>query len=129
MQSKYIVGGAIVVVFFVAMGFLLTQSSVGYEENFTVVKETGEAVRATGAWVREKSYFIENERFTFYIVDAFGEEMKVEYDGGMPPNFESSTSVVVTGRYEDGVFKADNILTKCPSKYEEKMEETSGASM
>jgi cytochrome c-type biogenesis protein CcmE len=29
-------------------------------------------------------------------------------------------SVVVKGRYENGVFTSSEILTKCPSKYEAK---------
>ena len=44
--------------------------------------------------------------------------MKVVFDGTIPNNFETATSVVVTGRYEDGYFHAKEILTKCPSKYQ-----------
>ena len=53
------------------------------------------------------------------MVDHLGNEMKVVYAGTIPNNFESSTSVVVTGKYQEGTFHAKDILTKCPSKYEE----------
>ena len=46
-------------------------------------------------------------------------EMKVIYEGTIPNNFETAKSVVVTGQYQNGYFHAKDILTKCPSKYEE----------
>ena len=77
-------------------------------------------VKATGNWVKEKNYHIDkkNKTFSFYMVDVKGSEMKVVYDGTIPNNFETATSVVVTGKYQDGYFHAKDILTKCPSKYE-----------
>ena len=44
--------------------------------------------------------------------------MNLIYEGAMPNNFESATSIVVTGSYQNGYFHAKDILTKCPSKYE-----------
>jgi len=43
---------------------------------------------------------------------------KVVFDGAKPNNFEIANAVVVKGRYEEGYFHANEILTKCPSKYE-----------
>jgi cytochrome c-type biogenesis protein CcmE len=57
------------------------------------------------------------------MADANGVELKVVYNGTIPNNFETATSVVVTGQYKDGYFHAKDILTKCPSKYEEQYEE------
>jgi cytochrome c-type biogenesis protein CcmE len=51
--------------------------------------------------------------------DESGTEMKVVFEGTMPNNFETATSVVVTGQYKENYFHARDILTKCPSKYEE----------
>ena len=53
------------------------------------------------------------------MTDENGNEMKVIFEGTIPNNFETATSVVVTGKYKDGYFHAKDILTKCPSKYEE----------
>ena len=53
--------------------------------------------------------------------------MRVVYEGTIPNNFESATSVVVTGKYQNGYFHAKDILTKCPSKYEE--QQTSSSSL
>ncbi len=121
MKNKYVIGGFIIVLFLGIMGYLFTQSNIKYENNFIVVKSTNKTVKATGSWVKEKkySYDAENNLFTFYIKDDKGEEMMVVYRGAMPNNFESATSVVVTGSYQQNYFYAKDILTKCPSKYQE----------
>ena len=88
----------------------------------TKLKEKDKTFKATGAWVKEKSYLIDKEKrtFSFTMADAKGIELQVVYPGTMPNNFETATSVVVTGNYKNGYFHAKEILTKCPSKYEEK---------
>lgn len=122
MKNKYMFGGAIIVVFLGVMIYLFTQTNIQYESNFEKVAETGKVVKATGVWIKEKNYEYDkaNDLFTFYMKDVQGKEMCVKYHGSIPNNFESSTSVVVTGKYENGVFHASEILTKCPSKYQEK---------
>ncbi len=128
MKNKYIFGGFIIVVFLGIMGYLFTQTNISYEENFAEIMKVNKTVKATGEWVKEKSYHIDKEKnlFSFYVRDYNGTEMQVVYKGAIPNNFESATSVVLTGKYsEKGYFHATNILTKCPSKYEETFEEAS----
>lgn len=121
MKNKYIFGGAIIVVFLGVMIYLFTQTNVSYEQNFTKVMQSGKTIKATGTWVKEKNYEIDktNNVFSFYMKDTEGNQMKVYYHGTIPNNFESSTSVVVTGKYSQGNFHATDILTKCPSKYQD----------
>lgn len=121
MKSKYIFGGIIAGIFLLLMVYLLTQSNIQYENDFTKVMSKDKTVKATGSWVKEKSYVVdkENKTFSFYMADASGNQMKVVYHGAIPNNFESAVSVVVTGKYQNGYFHAKEILTKCPSKYEE----------
>jgi len=121
MKNKYIFGGVIVAVFLFLMIYLLTQSNIQYESDFAKVMSKDKTVKATGSWVKEKSYELnkENKTFTFYMADQSGTQMKVVYEGTIPNNFESAVSVVVTGKYQNGYFHAKDILTKCPSKYEE----------
>lgn len=127
MKNKYIFGGIIVAVFLFLMIILLTQSNIQYENDFAKVMAKDKKVKATGSWVKEKSYEInkENKTFTFYMADQSGTQMKVVYEGTIPNNFESAVSVVVTGKYQNGYFHAKDILTKCPSKYEEQNVKTS----
>jgi|SRR3970040_1975549 len=127
MKNKYVFGGIIIVVFLGIMGYLFTQSNIQYVDDFAVVKSTEKTCKATGSWVKEKHYQInkQDKTFTFFMTDAKGNQMKVIYEGTIPNNFETATSVVVTGKYEEGYFHARDILTKCPSKYEEQVTKSS----
>jgi cytochrome c-type biogenesis protein CcmE len=129
MKNKYIFGGFIIVVFLGLMMYLFTQSNIEYADDFAKVMSSDKTVKATGSWVKEKNYQINNEQktFSFFIADENGNEMKVIYEGTSPNNFESATSVVVTGKYQNGYFHAKDILTKCPSKYQE--QKTSSSSL
>lgn len=125
MKNKYIFGGFIIVIFLGMLVYLLTQSNIKYEDDFSKVKQEDKIVRATGQWVKDKSYEIDkqNKTFSFYLADAKGVEMRVLYNGTIPNNFESAVSVVVTGEYKDGYFHAKDILTKCPSKYQQQYDQ------
>ena len=121
MKNKYVFGGFIIVLFLGIMGYLFTQSNIKYESNFANVIGSDKTCKATGSWVKEKNYEMNREQniFSFFMKDENGAEMKVIFEGAMPNNFETATSVVVTGAYRNGYFHAKDILTKCPSKYEQ----------
>jgi len=54
----------------------------------------------------------------FRLRDSRGQVMTVEYRGVVPANFDQATAVVAIGRYADGRFRAEQLLVKCPSKYQ-----------
>ncbi len=56
---------------------------------------------------------------TFLMVDNDNKSNKVFYNKPMPPDLKQSEQVVVIGQYKNDIFYADQILLKCPSKYEE----------
>ena len=56
---------------------------------------------------------------TFLMVDNNQETYKVFYNQPMPPDLKQSEQVVVIGQYKNDIFYANQILLKCPSKYEE----------
>jgi cytochrome c-type biogenesis protein CcmE len=56
---------------------------------------------------------------TFDMVDGNNQTGKVFYNKPMPPDLKQSEQVVVVGRFRDDIFVANQILLKCPSKYEE----------
>jgi cytochrome c-type biogenesis protein CcmE len=125
MKSKYLFGGGIIVVFLAIMIYLFTQTNVQYEQSFSKVMQSGKTIKATGSWIKERNYEIDktNNVFSFFMKDNNGEIMRVVYHGTIPNNFESSTSVVVTGKYHNGNFHATDILTKCPSKYQDQAQQ------
>ena len=56
---------------------------------------------------------------TFLMVDNNQKTNKVFYNKPMPPDLKQSEQVVVIGSYKEDIFYANQILLKCPSKYEE----------
>ncbi|OZI08024.1 cytochrome C biogenesis protein [Siphonobacter sp. BAB-5385] len=54
---------------------------------------------------------------TFSLVDDLGVERTVIYHEPKPQDIEKSEKVVVVGRMQNGVFACDQVLLKCPSKY------------
>jgi len=44
--------------------------------------------------------------------------MPVVYNGIVPDVFKDNVQVVVEGKLQNGVFRADNLLAKCPSKFQ-----------
>lgn len=62
-------------------------------------------------------------RFTFMLQDEDGKLVKVISDDPRPANFEHAISIVAIGRYDRGeqAFVADDLLVKCPSKYQEQL--------
>ena len=55
---------------------------------------------------------------SFKLRDEHGEVMPVEYRGVIPGNFDQAVSVVAIGKYEGDHFEAQQLLVKCPSKYQ-----------
>lgn len=58
--------------------------------------------------------------FAFKLIDQNNQEQEVVYLNPKPQDFERAEQIVVIGSTQDKIFKADKILMKCPSKYEEK---------
>lgn len=56
--------------------------------------------------------------FVFWLVDESGEKMEVRYHGTEPDQFRAAHHIVAVGSCRNGVFEAERLLIKCPSKYE-----------
>jgi cytochrome c-type biogenesis protein CcmE len=61
-----------------------------------------------------------------FVIEADGETLDVYYRGIAPDTFKEGAEVVVEGKYDvaEGLFRADLLLAKCPSKYEGVEEES-----
>jgi cytochrome c-type biogenesis protein CcmE len=68
----------------------------------------------------DKKYVLETDHqyLSFRLKDENGEVLPVEYKGVIPGNFDQATSIVAIGRYDNGTFAAEQLLVKCPSKYQ-----------
>jgi cytochrome c-type biogenesis protein CcmE len=119
MKVKIIVAAVVIVAFVVFGAVSFMDSNVEYTD-FAKAEKTSKKVQVKGAWVKEKETQFDSKagQFIFYMIDDNSREVKVVLDGAKPNNFELATSIVAKGRYKDGYFHANELLTKCPSKYE-----------
>ncbi|MCK9409101.1 MAG: cytochrome c maturation protein CcmE [Bacteriovoracaceae bacterium] len=119
MNLKVIVASIIIVGALIFGASTFMESNIEYMD-FEMAQTVNKKVQVKGRWVKEKesNFDATTSQFTFYMVDDNNQEVKVVLDGAKPNNFEIATEVVAKGRFKDGYFHANELLTKCPSKYE-----------
>jgi cytochrome c-type biogenesis protein CcmE len=62
---------------------------------------------------------INPDEFLFSMIDNKGVIKQVVLHKSKPQDFEKSEQIVLIGKMKDGNFHANDILMKCPSKYNE----------
>jgi cytochrome c-type biogenesis protein CcmE len=91
--------------------------------NFSDAQATSEKVKVAGKLIKDKPMVYEPtkdpNKFSFYLQDTKGQEVPVVLLKPKPQDFELSEQVVVTGDMQNGIFVANEILMKCPSKYKD----------
>jgi cytochrome c-type biogenesis protein CcmE len=118
MKAKYIIGVGIILIFMVFAGMSLQKSMTPYV-TISEAKLKGTTVQIKGIRISGSDMFdMEHKTFNFKIKDENGQEVQVIYNGVKPSNFDEAMEVVAKGRFQNDVFYANEILVKCPSKYE-----------
>ena len=125
------IGAAVVVA---AMAYLMFSSTTGSTAYFLTVPELqqrvttlrGEAVRVAGKVTDDPIHWdVQKLSLAFYI-GAGTSRIPVHFKGIKPDMFQAGVDVIVEGRVgPDGVLAASNLMTSCPSKYEEEKRSTS----
>ncbi len=130
-KLKFIIGGALILVAIVYLAFTGIKNTGAYymtvqDLNSQAGELVGRKVRVSGAVVHESEHWdAANLLLTFKLTDETGEEITVSFHGSRPSNFGRATEAIVEGELDsNGVFKADTLLLKCPSRYEEAPEVT-----
>ena len=111
-----------------AIGLLVVAAAVGFSSfkrtmtpyiGFAEARTASGLVQVNGK-LADKNYVLKpQEQFlSFKLRDEHGEVMPVEYRGVIPGNFDQAVSVVAIGRYPGDHFEAQQLLVKCPSKYQ-----------
>lgn len=59
-----------------------------------------------------------NKLDCFFVLKEGSAELSVNYSKTRPDLFKDGAEVIVTGEYRDGIFVADELQTKCASRYE-----------
>ena len=87
--------------------------------SFHDARQASGMVQVNGV-LADKNYVLKKDEqyLEFKLKDSRGEVMNVQYRGVVPGNFDQATSIVAIGRYTNDRFEADQLLVKCPSKYQ-----------
>ncbi len=78
--------------------------------NGKIVNVNGTIVKGSTIWEPEKA------RLTFKLADK-NASITVVSGQGMPGNYKEGIPAVVTGYFANNTFYANEVVTKCPSKY------------
>jgi cytochrome c-type biogenesis protein CcmE len=123
---KFVLGGIVVAV---VIGVLIATSFSGSTSEYLSVAEVkalgpdqARDSRVAGEIVPDSvNYSTRDLHLTFAIEDGTG-DLAISYHGPQPDMLVDAVEAVVVGKYNPGsqVFEAEELLMKCPSKYEEK---------
>ncbi len=99
-----------------------TQTNAAYYMTVSELKQcatcSAQTVRVAG--VVQGGSIVRNDQqqtIRFTVVDG-KQTMPVTYSGVVPDIFRPGIQVVVEGRYSNGLFQAQTLLAKCPSKFQ-----------
>lgn len=117
------VSGVIIIVLILVLAFVggntaaTTMSIAEAAEN----PQAGQKVQVSGNVVQD-SFSTSNDVLTFKIYDPEGDpatQLEVRYDGAASSTFGNDVTATCTGKINDaGVLECSELVTKCPSKYE-----------
>jgi cytochrome c-type biogenesis protein CcmE len=121
MKPIHIVALAVIAIGIAAL--TLQAKDVARYNNFGDAQKSGDKVKVAGQLAKDKPMvydpFKDPNKFSFYLRDDKGQEVLVHLMKPKPQDFELSEQVVVTGEMQNNVFVANDVLTKCPSKYKD----------
>lgn len=102
-----------------AIGISSFKKSVTPYISFAEAKHSTGLVQVNGV-LADKNYVMRPaEQFLeFRLRDSHNDVLPVRYKGVIPGNFDQAVSVVAIGRYAGDHFEAEQLLVKCPSKYQ-----------
>jgi cytochrome c-type biogenesis protein CcmE len=145
-RTKFFLGGALILAAVIYLIFSSTQASAEYFMTVNEVKAEGASVvgkslRLSGAVLGDTIKYDANTlTLTFDVAHVSGDNAEIEAQGGLAEVLDQAVndptrqhiSVSYVGAKpdllgDDGVFHADELLLKCPTKYEEAVPEQAAA--
>lgn len=120
LKPLHIAGLGIIMIAVVFGVFGMKDAVRSYTTSVVEASESGRQVQLAG-FLGSMGEYDEQGNWTFMLQDENGAQVKVISDDPRPANFEQATSIVAIGHYDTAqqAFVADDLLVKCPSKYQE----------
>jgi cytochrome c-type biogenesis protein CcmE len=136
MRAKFIIGGVVVAA---AVVYLIVSSISSSAQYYLTVKElrgkgqamAGRNLRVSGYVVGDSiAYSPQASSLSFDIVDTHEElsattkvdTIKILYTGPKPDLLQHEAQAIAEGKLNpDGTFTANNLLLKCPTRYEDQL--------
>jgi cytochrome c-type biogenesis protein CcmE len=116
----------IIAIIIIAIAFGVIMASLSNNSTYASFKEASahdsKTFHVVGKLDRGKPFLydphINPNLFTFFLIDRDGTERKVTLGRPKPDDFEHADQIVVIGKAKgDDEFEANDVLMKCPSKY------------
>jgi len=123
-QKKFLISGLVIAA---AIVLIITAGFKGNQVFYVTVEELhakapdlyGERIRMAGNVKPGSIEKGDSQLFTRFKIAQDSQYVTVEYKGITPDMFKDEAEVIVEGTYtESGVFRADNLMAKCASRYE-----------
>lgn len=118
-MNRMILLAALVAAFVIYAGWSFMDSVTPYV-GIEAAKASASSVQVKGLLASDApAPHMDGSDFLFTLQDEeTGETLPVRYHGMKPDQFDEAHHIVAIGKARDGVFEADKLLIKCPSKYE-----------
>ena len=124
-RVKFIIGGAVIALAIIYLIFTATQSTASYFLTVEELHDKGSAiygrnVRVSGKVVGDSIDFNSRDLILrFEIVGEDGGTLPVVFNGPKPDQMRHDAEAIIEGKYDGNEFTAQELLLKCPSRYEE----------
>jgi cytochrome c-type biogenesis protein CcmE len=123
-KRRYLVGVIILVLVVGYLFYLSFGSSVSYYVTVSEFSAKGTELYDTNIRIAGKiadnpiDWNAKDLELRFGITEG-GDTLMVVYHGAKPSGFQAGSNILVEGKYSsDGIFRASQLIMKCPSKYE-----------
>ena len=120
---SFIIGGLAIVAAVIYLVYANTQANALYYMTVSELKHcticTTQSVRVAGVVQRGSIVRDDQKQLVTFVIAQGVQQLAVSYNGVVPDIFGPGIEVVVEGHYTgQGPFQAQNLLAKCPSKFQ-----------
>ncbi len=128
-KTKFIAGGVVIALAVIYLIYTGIQSSAAYyftvDELYQRPDMIGRQVRVSGLVDTETvDYNHQDLILKFDIMGDESQNLPIVFHGPQPDQMTEGAEAIVEGTFDGSVFTAKTLLLKCPSRYDDSIEET-----